>query len=455
MEDELDNFFDDLGLDNDKPSNSPKKDTESISKDIKNEVSVNVESVEPEEISVEPESLEEDKKVENDDSKKINDDETREISNVKMKELKEQLKDGLTDSDFTESRNQIDITENKNSKIFVKVEEGPVFEFQVEKDMIQWLKAKSSLKGVLYSLDNKEFSPILTHQIFKDVEEILNREKDGEMEVIPASEILNKKEIEKKSYSFKGLFVLSLLINLALIGYLVYSLRNQNNSYDKNTRDSKRIETVKKEMVKTEEKKKENIQKQQEKKNIDNTQKDNSIKTSENKVETPENKNKVKVSENKVKADNEVKNDTKKDNNTSNNSKNDEKSKEQVKKEENTQKQEPKKENTKAEAKKEENTQKQEPKIEKITLKQKRGYYRKARLAFKAKKFKEAKKLYLTLAYNFPKEAEPYGVLFQILKKEKDNKKYAGKFIKAYKSLIKKRKNKTVDKKLIEQLLLK
>jgi hypothetical protein len=93
--------------------------------------------------------------------------------------------------------------------------------------------------------------------------------------------------------------------------------------------------------------------------------------------------------------------------------------------------------------------------VHKIKSSEKRAYYKKARLAVKAKKTDEAKILYLTIAYNYPKEAEAYGVLFGILKNDKKDKKHASKFLKAYKALLDKKENETVNKDLIESILFK
>ncbi len=426
IDDDLDNLFNDLTSDSKSKHekevlDEKVKDTSSLKLD--DEPTLDIEEMErkqEEEKRLKKEEINKENLFKQDTSSntkvpKINNDdgETQEISNLQMEELKEKLKDGLNDSDFigTENSSNVKNENNENSKIFVKLENGPSIEFQIEKDLIQWLKAKSSLKGVLYSLDDIEFSPILNHQLFKDVEEIIKKAKDEEVDVVSASDILEKRELPKKANLMPIVMILGVLIVL-LVVYILHLSNVVNISFlDAITPKPKIIKInhteieeattrVKIKKIKKEEVKKEEVKKE--------------VKKEEVKKE-------------------EVKKEVKKE----------EVKKEEVKKEE-VKKEEAKKEEAKKEVKKE---------IHKISSKEKRGYYKKARLAVKAKKVKIAKEMYLTLAYNFPKEAEAYGVLFGILKKDKDTKKYASKFIRAYKALVAKKENTFVNKKLIKELL--
>jgi len=414
FDDALDDFFDDLTK---QPNDSDKKETgtadkkESVDVEIE-EVGVDVEIEEvkadsEEEKTIDLTSSTSPSDGDDDSALKHDDGETQEISNMQMEELKEKLKDGLNDSDFVEGRNNLGINDeqDKNSKIFVKLEDGPIFEFQIEKDMIQWLKAKSSLNGVLYSLDNIEFSPILNHQIFKDVEEIIRKAKDEEVDVVSASDILERKDISKKANLMPVVSLLGLLIVL-LIVYILHLSDTMHLSFlDSITPKSKVI--IEKHTEIEEETTKVKIKKinKQEKGHSSNATEVTDVALQHR----PENKEEKKIEDNK-----------------------------EIKKEE------------KIEEKIEE---KKEEEVYKILPKEKRAYYKKARLAVKAKKVAEAKKRYLTIAYNYPKEAEAYGVLYGLLKKDKDTKKHASKFIKAYKALNAKKANKTVTKELIKELL--
>lgn len=96
---------------------------------------------------------------------------------------------------------------------------------------------------------------------------------------------------------------------------------------------------------------------------------------------------------------------------------------------------------------------KETPKVKvfpKVSKKQKRGFYKKARTALKKKQYQKAKALFLTLAYNFKKDSEPYGALMVIYKKLKDFKK-SKRCKKAFKKLRKKRKNRIITPKTLQQ----
>ncbi len=433
IDDGLDDLFNDLTSDSEDEEETLQLKVDASESKVDDEPTLDIEEMEKkqaEEKKLKEEKLEKQDIFPRDTTSNIkapkisNDDgETQEISNLQMEKLKEKLKDGLSDSDFIDARNDSDIKEQKNteSKIFVKLENGPSIEFQVEKDLIQWLKAKSSLKGVLYSLDDIEFSPILNHQLFKDVEEIIKKAKDEKVDVVSASDILEKREQPKKANLMPVVAGLGILVVLLII-YILHLSNVVNISFlDSVTPKPKiiKINHTEIEEITTKVKIKK-IKKEEINKPSDNSAGD---KKGENNnsagAETQKNTNEVNENTEK-KASETPKEDDKK---------------EEIKKDE----------TAKKETKKEE--------IYKISPKEKRGYYRKARLAVKAKKTKEAKKMYLTLAYNYPKEAEAYGVLFGILKKDKNTKKYASKFIKAYKALASKKENTFVSKDLIKELL--
>ncbi len=357
--------------------------------------------------------------------KKIQEDtDTTEMSLFEMDKLREKLKDGLIDDDFSKE-NIKDAELFKDDlksavKIFIKVEEGPSYEFQSENDIEEWLKKRNDLKGLTYSLDNKNFEPILTHPVFSKlktetaISEAKEENKTPQNNETVSENQETKQPVIKQQKSIWGFVAAVLFVIIILLTVYILQLAEiVNISFLEALTPKKQV------VVKTIEP--DESVKVKFKKNTTETD----IKVDETKKD--ETKTDVKVDETKK---DETKTDVKVD--------------------------ETKKDETKTDVKVDE-TKKDEVKtgeIKKIETKDKREFYRQARTALKEENYEKAKELFLTLAYNYPEEAEPYGALGVILKKLKDNAN-GTLFAKAFKQINASEPNTNVTKELIEKLLKK
>ncbi len=356
--------------------------------------------------------------------KKIQEDtDTTEMSLFEMDKLREKLKDGLIDDDFNkENIKDAEIFKDDlkpAAKIFVKVQEGPSYEFQSENDITEWLKKRNDLTGVSYSLDNKTFEPILLHPVFSKLKKESVESAENKIPIPNTTE--NNQDtnqpVIKPQKSIWGLVAAVLFVIIVLLtAYVLHLAEVVNISFLEPLTPKKQI------IVKT-------------------IEPDESVKVKFKKNTTDEIKTDVKVDE--VKKD-ETKTDVKVDETKKDETKTDVKV------------DETKKDETKTDVKVDE-TKKDEVKsgeIKKIEAKDKREFYRQARTALKEENFEKAKELFLTLAYNYPEEAEPYGALGVILKKLKDNAN-GTLFAKAFKQINASEPNTNVTKELIEKLLKK